>query len=297
MQAASLALRSAGRVPRRRRRQPPARLPPNAARARRAGGYANGFEQLCPGGDIANCIKVASWYVAGPGTNTTCDPDRCSSCAPTAERAEPIVPGPLNQTIKCVGGWLGGACSWAAARPAGRVAPALPLHAPFVCFLCLFSFSPRLTGVCASHLTPSLIAAPRSPRPAHTERASAAGMWTRRQLSPSSSAAPRPTSLLSASLRTPSLLSYRKTKPPSTFILASGLAQPACPSAWVVAIAPHGARTRTGAASAHCPPSSPHTLLASPARAAGKYVPLPEWDGQQLLACEWQVSGVSCAPA
>lgn len=65
-----------------------------------AGGYANGFKQLCPGGNVKNCIKVATWYVDGPFANTSCDPERCSSCAPTAERAEPIREKPFKQDIK-----------------------------------------------------------------------------------------------------------------------------------------------------------------------------------------------------
>ncbi|KAI7842840.1 hypothetical protein COHA_003585 [Chlorella ohadii] len=44
------------------------------------GGYANGFKELCAGHDIANCIKVASWYV-GDKANRTCDPNRCAASA------------------------------------------------------------------------------------------------------------------------------------------------------------------------------------------------------------------------
>lgn len=33
------------------------------------------------------------------------------------------------------------------------------------------------------------------------------------------------------------------------------------------------------------------TLPSTHAPGAGKYLPLPEWDGQELLSCEWQVGG------
>lgn len=48
--------------------------PSNAGAPLPAGGYGNGFKEMCSG-DITSCIKVASWHV-GDKANLTCDPER-----------------------------------------------------------------------------------------------------------------------------------------------------------------------------------------------------------------------------
>lgn len=56
------------------------------------GGYGNGFEQLCPGGDTSSaaCLKLGTWYV-GPLGNATCDPVHCDcSRGPDPERNDRV---------------------------------------------------------------------------------------------------------------------------------------------------------------------------------------------------------------
>lgn len=40
------------------------------------GGYSAGLEDLCPGGNTQNCIKLSSYHVH-PSANSTCDPALC----------------------------------------------------------------------------------------------------------------------------------------------------------------------------------------------------------------------------
>eukprot|EP00775_Hariotina_reticulata_P013150 gene13150-13280_t len=47
------------------------------------GGYANGFREMCPNGNINNCIKVGSWHVEGPYADGVCD-KRCGSRTATS---------------------------------------------------------------------------------------------------------------------------------------------------------------------------------------------------------------------
>ena len=68
-------------------------LPLHSVRRR----YANGFKQLCPGGDTANCVKVASWYVG----DRPCDA-KCASCG-APERQEPIPTVPFINNYRCAG--------------------------------------------------------------------------------------------------------------------------------------------------------------------------------------------------
>jgi hypothetical protein len=78
------------------------------------GGFANGFEDLCPGGNTANCIKVASW-VTGPLADQTCDHNVCgASCAsvdrPASSKVYQLYDNPadrsswaINAVNKCQG--------------------------------------------------------------------------------------------------------------------------------------------------------------------------------------------------
>lgn len=119
-----------------------------------------------------------------------------------------------------------------------------------------------------------------------------AGMSISCQLSRSSSAAPPPTSPPSACPPTLCRHSCLTTRLKSTFTLVSwGLGGPA------MCIVSNDSEAAPGPAASGCRARRLHLLLPlSSPRPAGKYVALPEWDGQQLLACEWQVSG-SAAPA
>lgn len=55
------------------------------------GGYANGFEDFCPGGNVdpEACLKVGTWYV-GPLGNFTCDPNFCDCTVPVNDRMDRV---------------------------------------------------------------------------------------------------------------------------------------------------------------------------------------------------------------
>lgn len=58
------------------------------------GGFGNGFEELCPGGNTGAC-KAASWYV-DPSVDSTCDPVICEEAYKTGctapERSDCVKP-------------------------------------------------------------------------------------------------------------------------------------------------------------------------------------------------------------
>jgi hypothetical protein len=102
-------------------------LPPPRHLPSSAGGYANGFKQLCQ--DESNCLKVASWYV-GDLANQSCDASVCGSFASvgncgSAERTEPIPTtlykvrgGQSHKPCACIAGIAGTAAAAAVAQHA-----------------------------------------------------------------------------------------------------------------------------------------------------------------------------------
>uniref|UniRef100_A0A383VPF3 PNPLA domain-containing protein n=1 Tax=Tetradesmus obliquus TaxID=3088 RepID=A0A383VPF3_TETOB len=71
------------------------------------GAFSNGFKQMCPDGNVTNCIKVASWHV-GPLGSATCD-KRCGSDRLAAKCAVPertTINTVLHKNDQFVDRWL-----------------------------------------------------------------------------------------------------------------------------------------------------------------------------------------------